>query len=263
MALRALIACSDAPYLARQEPNVGEDDIAAEPLCGWRGVQASAQYICKESNRKQKAPESPPSCREDQGISNVQQFPYMSGRMSDDFSYVYTSRPVESGPSKQQTWRQPNPSVLLEPVKPIKSTKETRALCRDFAKIVSLQLHQDIFLEQAWVQGQLQAASRDQVFPFGLEGVGLSVKPQFTRNSSSSNTSTGGTLHCSSLPEPMHKAKAKFQKTQRPLGWFPLGRAGHSGLLEYPQNLLVVTSQCSIAKNHAEKKVGKKNPTRK
>lgn len=247
MARRALLACSDAPYLVRQEPTVAEGDIAAEPVCGWRNVDPSAQYICKESSRKQKTLESPSFMRRrDQGTSD-QQFAYMSGRVNDDFSYVYTSRPVESGVfAKQQIWKQPHPSAVLEPVKPTKITDESRALCRDFAKIVSIQLHQDVFLEQARVQQQLQAA---QSAPLGLEGVGLSVKPPFTRSSSDMQT---GTLHSSSLPEPIHKVKAKPQGAQRPLGcWFPFGRGDQIGPLVYPQDLLIVKSQRSFAKKNS------------
>eukprot|EP00731_Ephydatia_muelleri_P026895 Em0018g995a len=247
MACRALLACGDAPYLIRQEYIVTDDDIASEPVCGWRCVRPSAHYVCNDSSRKQKAHQSSSLFQHYDQRPSDQQFAYMSGRVNDDFSYVYVSRPVECGVSaNQQLWKQPNPSIVLEPVKPTRSTHESRALCRDFAKIVADQLHQDLLLEQAKIQNQLQATLSDRVIPLGLAGIGITTKPLFTRNLSNTLTST---LHCSSLPEPMHKAKVKTQKAQRPLGWFPFGRVRQVGTFEYPQNLLVVKSQHSMGNN--------------
>lgn len=253
MACRALLTCGDAPYLVRQEYIVSDDDVASEPVCGWRNVRPSAHYVCSDSSRKQKAQQNSTSFqRDDQRSSDRQQFAYMSGRVNDDFSYVYVSRPIES--CGQQLWKQPNPSIVLEPVKPTRSTHESRALCRHFAKIVSLQLHPDVLFEQAKIQGQLQATLSDRVIPLGLAGIGITTKPQFARNLSDTLTST---LYCSSLPEPMHKERVKTQKAQRPLGWFSFGRVGQTGSLEYPQNLLVVKSQHSMVNIWHQSKVGK------
>lgn len=181
-ALKILFSCSGAPYGYLRRGLVA--DLPEEIVCGWKPVRPCAQYDCTRTGRRRRGAAAPSPLLQ-QAVPHNSDFPYMSGQLDENFSYVY-----KGGLSRRGTGEQPPPpghafprspvhpachtqTIVLDPPIPYRSSQMEPTARTELAKIVALQLKPELLVEQIIIENRLRTMSLN-AFPMlevkGVEG---------------------------------------------------------------------------------------------
>ena len=184
--VKELFSLSGQPY---NKLSAGPRELSVR---GWAPIRPTAAYDLTLLYRKRKTfkrdkPIKPPSLQTK--VSDTLPS-YMSGKLDDTYSYVYTgglSKGTTSEPSLPQHRSLPQkattqfpPVVYLDPVMPYHTAYQMDPQVRmDLARIIAMQLKPEFLVEQIIIESKLRKMkleSKQDKHSLNLEGVGVDPK---------------------------------------------------------------------------------------
>ena len=185
---------------------------------GWKAVRPCAEYGCTPAERRRRSRGAAVTPLRKRGEDEREEYPYMSGHLDEEYSYVY-SRKRSSKPSSGPVRPLYPPvyhrqMVLPDPVMPYQTTQVDSPACSELANLVAMQLRPEILVERIVIENRLRTMSL-AAFPV-LEGIGCGRSSAAKQTASSKSKSTP-------MLVPQHR-KHQRRKPQSSLEWCPLSK---------------------------------------
>lgn len=185
---------------------------------GWKAVRPCAEYGCAPAGRRRRSQMAAVTPLRKRGENEREEYSYMSGRLDEEYSYVYSSQ-RSSKPSSGPVCPLHPPGyhrqmVLPDPVVPYRSAQLDSSAHMELANLVAMQLRPEILVERIVIENRLRTMSL-AAFPV-LEGIGCGRNSAAKQTASSKSKSTP-------MLVPQHR---KHQRRKPPvsLEWCPLSR---------------------------------------
>lgn len=185
---------------------------------GWKAVRPCAEYGCTPAERRRRSHGVAVTPLRKRGEDEREEYPYMSGHLDEEYSYVY-SRKHSSKPSSGPVHPLHPPmyhrqTVLPDPVMPYRTTQLDSPAHSELANLVAMQLRPEILVERIVIENRLRTMSL-AAFPV-LEGIGCGKNSAAKQTASSKSKSTP-------MLVPQHR-KHQRRKPQFSLEWCPLSK---------------------------------------
>lgn len=223
--LRSLLSLSGPPSLLMAVIT----NKAEEMNGGWEAVRPCAEYDFTVAGRRRR-PHGVAASHlviRERGEDWSAVYPYMSGQLDKDFSYVYTSglsskahgdsashfNPPQVPPPPPKYHAQPLP---LDPVTPYRSSQLDPSTRSDLANIISMQLKPELLVEQLIIENRLRTMSLAAFPP--LEGI------KCDRNGTNQKLPMKSHSTPTLVPQHRKHRKHRRRKPRAPLEWCELAR---------------------------------------
>lgn len=220
--LRSLLSLSGPPSLLMAVVT----NKAEEMNGGWEAVRPCAEYDFTVAGRRRR-PHGVAASHlmiGERGEDWSAMYPYMSGQLNEDFSYVYTGELSSKTHGNSASHFNPPPVPLpppnyhaqtfpLDPVTPYRSSQLDPSARSDLANIISMQLKPELLVEQLIIENRLRTMSLAAFPP--LEGI------KCDRNGTNQKLPTKS--HSTPTLVPQHR-KHRRRKPRAPLEWCELAR---------------------------------------
>ena len=193
---------------------------------GWKAVRPCAEYGCTPAERRRRSHGPAVTPLRKRGEDEREEYPYMSGHLDEEYSYVY-SRERSSKPSSCPVRPLHPPMyhrqmVLPDPVMPYRAAQLDPPAHSELTNLVAMQLRPEILVERIVIENRLRTMSL-AAFPV-LEGIGCGRNSAAKQTASSKSKSTP-------MLVPQHR-KHQRRKPQFSLEWCPLSKQPVMGNLQ-------------------------------